>query len=35
LSLTIGGDVKSVVLVISGTTPVTREKAVYELKLEK
>ena len=35
LSFTIGGDVKSVVLVIAGTTPITREKAIYEVQLEK
>ncbi len=33
VSFTIGGNVKSVVLVVSGTTPITREKAVYELQV--
>ena len=33
LSITIGGDVKSLVLVVTGTTPLTREKAVYELQI--
>ena len=33
VSFTIGGNVKSVMLVVSGTTPITREKAVYELQV--
>jgi len=33
LSFTIGSGVEKVVLVVSGTTPLTREKAVYELQI--
>lgn len=33
MSFTIGSGVEKVVLVVSGTTPLTREKAVYELQI--
>jgi hypothetical protein len=33
LSFTIGTGAQKVVLVVSGTTPITREKAVYEINI--
>jgi hypothetical protein len=32
-AVTIGGDVEKIVLVISGTTPFTREKAPYQVEV--
>lgn len=34
MEITIGGDIKSVVLVVSGTTPYTRQRAVYQLEVK-
>jgi len=31
--VTIGGDVEKIVLVVSGTTPFTREKAPYQVEV--
>jgi hypothetical protein len=31
--VTIGGDVEKIVLVVSGTTPFTREKAPYQVEI--
>lgn len=34
IAFTIGGDVDRVILVVSGTTPLTREKAIYQYSVE-